>query len=181
MRSVQEWRDSLPSAAAACPPRAAATAAVLIGSLAMALGGCSANQITGRVLTGDSSFVQWVDSGSSPGGGQPVGGASIVVTRDPLSPGREVVGNAVSQADGSFTVKLDAFGAGWTDEQWLIVAERRGAGRAEYVGRLEGGRSLFILLAPGTERGRGANDFWGGDVGTMPSTSDIMDEVKRYR
>ncbi|MBL9121795.1 MAG: hypothetical protein JNL80_17960 [Phycisphaerae bacterium] len=151
------------------------------GAVAVLLAGCSNGTIKGRVLRGDSSFIQWVNSSSSAGGGEPIGGAAISVTRDPLSPGREVVGNGVSQADGSFSIKLDAFGAGWTDEDWLIVAERRGAGRAEYIGRLQGGQSLLILLAPGTDRGPGTNDLWNGNIGSMPSGSSVVDEAKRYR
>lgn len=155
--------------------------AALASAILAPLGGCSANTLAGRVAKGDSSYIQWVGGGQAPGAGEPIGGATITVTRNPLSPGREVVGSGVSQADGTFSVKLDAFGAGWTDEQWLIVAERRGAGRAEYVGRLQGGQSLLILLAPGTERAGGANDLWNGNIGAMPSGSSIMDEAKRYR
>lgn len=157
-------------------PRAAVACVMTV-----ALGGCNAGTLTGRVMTGDSSYIQWVNAGSAPFGNEPVGGAAITVTRDPLSPGRQVVASGVSQADGTFSFTVDALGAGWTDEPWLIVAERRGAGRAEYLGRLEGGRSLLILLAPGTERGRGTNDLWNGDVGTMPTGSQLMDEAKRYR
>lgn len=158
--------------------RAALGGACVVAAL---LAGCSNGTINGRVLRGDSSFIQWVNSGSAAGGGEPIGGAAISVTRDPLSPGREVVGNGVSQADGSFSIKLDAFGAGWTDEEWLIVAQRRGSGRAEYIGRLQGGQSLLILLAPGTDRGPGTNDLWQGNIGSMPSGSSVVDEAKRYR
>ncbi len=143
--------------------------------------GCGGGALTGRVLGGESSLIQWVsDTRSAAGGGEPVAGAAISVVRDPLSPGRQPAGNAVSGADGSFTLKLDAFGAGWTDEDWLIVVERRGVGRAEYIGRLESGE-LLVLLAPGTDRTGGANELWNGNIGSMPSGSSLMEEVKRYR
>lgn len=141
--------------------------------------GCGGGSITGRVLKGDSSFIQWT-SGSANASGEPVAGAAIAVMRDPLSPGRQRVGNGVSREDGTFTVQLDAFGAGWTDEQWLIVVERRGAGRAEYIGRLGSGE-LLVLLAPGTESGPGAGDLWNGSIGSMPTGSSLMEEAKRYR
>jgi hypothetical protein len=146
----------------------------------LTLVGCGGGTLTGRVLGGESSFIQWVKDTRSAGGGEPVAGAAISVVRDPLSPGRQAAGNAVSGADGSFTLKLDAFGAGWTDEDWLIVVERRGVGRAEYIGRLESGE-LLVLLAPGSDRTGGANELWNGNVGSMPSGSSLMEEVKRYR
>jgi hypothetical protein len=157
----------------------------------LSLTGCSANTINGMVVRGDSSFIQWVERGRAPsmGGGEPIGGVAISVVRDPMSPGRQMVGSCISQPDGTFTLSLDAFGAGWTDEDWLIVAERRGAGRAEYVGRLQGGQSLHILLAAGTDRGAGANELWKGSLGTSTgsdwkgaeSGESLLEEVKRYR
>ncbi len=175
-----------PTIAMTLPARAshrtlrAAALATLCAALPLVVG-CGGGTLTGRVLGGESSFIQWVgDTRSAAGGGEPVAGAAISVVRDPLSPGRQPAGNAVSKADGSFTLKLDAFGAGWTDEDWLIVVERRGVGRAEYLGRLESGE-LLVLLAPGTDRTGGANELWNGNVGAMPSGSSLMEEAKRYR
>ncbi len=161
--------------------RTAAFAFVAV-PLALLSVGCASSTLVGRVIRAESSYIQWTgSSASSPApGAEAVGGAAITVTRDPRSPGRTRVGSGVSQADGTFVVKLDALGAGWTDEQWLIVVERKGAGRAEYIGRLEEGE-LLVMLAPGTELGPSTRDLWNGDVGSMPTGASIMEEAKRYR
>ncbi|MDZ4756240.1 MAG: carboxypeptidase-like regulatory domain-containing protein [Phycisphaerae bacterium] len=142
--------------------------------------GCSAG-ISGRVVRGDLSIVQWMDGVPPPSSGEPVPAASVMVTRDPQSPGRQVVGRATSAADGSFKVKLDAFAAGWTSEEWLIVVVRPGYGRAEYLGTLPSGQSVLAMLAPGSDRGASANDMWKGDYGSGDdSGASLEDEVKRY-
>jgi hypothetical protein len=143
------------------------------------LAACS-RQLEGRVVRGDMSLVQWVGAeGAAFGDGEPVAGATITVTRDPQSPGRQIVGRGVSRDDGSFAVELEAFAAGWTAENFLIVVQRSGAGRAEFIGPLEQG-SLLAILAAGSDRGSNVNDYWEGNIGRGESRETIMDEVKRF-
>ncbi len=141
--------------------------------------GCGSN-LNGRVFLSNSSFIQWVGDGPMPAGGEPVQGATITVTSDPQSPGRQVVGRGVSAADGSFSVKLDAFGAGWMQDDWLIVVARGGVGRAEFLGPLSLSQTLLVTLAPGSDRGPSSNDFWNGSIGTNDSGSSLMEEAKHF-
>lgn len=86
--------------------------------------GCSQkNRVEGRVIKSDFPGIQFIhEAGGNPDliEGFGIGGARIEVVRDPRSLGRKVVASAMSGADGSFVLTVDAFGAGWMDEEWLF-------------------------------------------------------------
>lgn len=131
--------------------RAASTQAFFVVFLASALclAGC-AHRVEGRVVAGDASFVTVVSADdprlSAPG----IGGVRISFTRDPLRLNRELVASGVSGPEGEISIPIDAVGAGWLEEQWLVQAVRSDRGAAEGLLSLpRGDRRLLIMLAPG--------------------------------
>lgn len=150
-------------------------ASVTLAAAASLLGtGCGTYTIEGRVLRSTFPAVMLV-SADDPrlNQGQPVAGANVSVVRDPGSLGREQVGSATSDGDGRFSLAVGGWGAGATDEEWLISVGRRGFGRSESNVRLPfspGGSRLLIFLAPGTDEGPPASR----------TSQEVVDEIQRY-
>ncbi len=108
--------------------------------------GC-AYRIEGKVVAGDADFVTIVDADdprlSMPG----VGGTRISFVRDPMRLNRAVAAKGVSDPEGEISIPIDAFGAGWLEEEWLVQAVRSDRGAAEGMVSLpRGGRRLLIML-----------------------------------
>jgi len=136
--------------------------------------GCGAYTMEGRVLRSSFPAIMVVPADDPRlEKGQPISGASITVIRDATTLGREQVGSATSDGDGRFILPVNGWGAGITDEEWMISAGRRGFARTESMIRLpvsSGNSRLLILLPAGTD-----------DGGSFGSTSqDIMEEVNRF-
>lgn len=99
------------------------------------------------LVSADDPQMHAAGSGAYPG----IAGAHVAVTRDPGRGSRQLVGEAASAADGSFAIPIDAFGAGWMEEEWLLQAWARGYRTVEHVTPLplNGGTRLLIVLTPG--------------------------------
>jgi hypothetical protein len=151
--------------------RVASTVAVIIP-----LAGC-ATTINGVAYRGDMSVIDWAEPNAMPAQGQPAAGASITVMRDPTRPSREVVGRGVAGQDGTFSIKLDAFGAGWMEEEWLIRVAGKG-GSAEYLGPLQPDRKLIAIIS--RSGGDSAVEMWQGGAGTRLDSKSLIEESKRY-
>lgn len=87
--------------------------------------GCSRRGYTleGRAVESKTIGVRFVDQEDRdpaliPGIGVP--GTRIEVIRDPRSLGRKVVATGRTDGFGVFVISIDAFGAGWMDEEWLF-------------------------------------------------------------
>lgn len=134
------------------PPCGAASIEALVAAFlacVLCLAGC-AHRVEGRVVAGDASFVTVVAADdprlSAPG----ISGVRISFTRDPLRLNRELVASGVSGPEGEISIPIDAVGAGWLEEQWLVQAVRSDRGAAEGLLSLpSGSRRLLIMLAPG--------------------------------
>lgn len=93
---------------------------------ALTLVGCDSFIIQGKVVQGSSGTMHFVSDDNTGLESLGLEGAKITVYRDPDSLGSIVAGTAVSDDQGRFVIKLDAFGAGWMLEQFRIVAQRQG-------------------------------------------------------
>ncbi|MHC4414207.1 MAG: hypothetical protein ACYS0G_02865, partial [Planctomycetota bacterium] len=80
------------------------------------------------------------------------------------------VAAGLSDLSGRFSIPLDAFGAGWMDEQWRISASKPGFRSADSVLRLapkKANMQLLIILAPGFSED--------------PREEDLMEDYERFR
>lgn len=81
---------------------------------------CSGYSMSGRVVEGDFGSISFIAAGASDELEVPIEGATVSLIRDPESLGREEVARATTRADGSFLMPVEAFGAGYLQEQWLV-------------------------------------------------------------
>lgn len=155
-----------------------AAAGTLLAAIAVAGPlGCGYT-IRGVVSEGEMSFMQWAGA-DAPAPGRPIAGATVILVRDPTSMRPTQVAQATSGPDGTFTMSVDAFGAGWMDESWLFRASKSRVGSAELIDRLPGSpgsRTLVITLG-------GAGDAaipWRGSFDQRESGQSLMEEAKRH-
>lgn len=126
------------------------TVTVLLAAAANS--GCASYTLRGKVIEGFDSGVVVVADDDPRLEEAGIRDVRINVHRDPDSLGTELIESARAEGDGSFELTLDAFGAGWMDERWLIEAARSGFQNASDMVRLParpGGRRLLIILSPG--------------------------------
>lgn len=147
--------------------------------LVVVLGGCAGYAARGRVVEGDFDFIAVVPENDPRLAGRGIGNARISFTRDPESLGREQVATGLSDPNGDFSVRLDAFGAGWMSEQWLVRAVRSRFGAAEGMLALPGagsGERLLIVMRRGSAREvEDVEEQW------ERADDDFMGEVDRWR
>lgn len=147
--------------------------------VALALTGCG-YVIEGRVVQGEMASADWSSKGDLVAGA-PVSGATVTIIRDPDRLSRAVVGTALTGADGTFRLAVGGFGAGWMDEEWLIVASARHGGamwRGAWPSSASGHALIFAIAPGGADLG--ANPL---DNGAFPreDAATILEEVKRYQ
>lgn len=138
--------------------------AVLLLTL-IGLTGCNASYtLRGVVVQSDYADARFVESAQSidePG----LSGASIQLYRDPSRPSRARVASGRSGSDGSFSFPVDAFGAGWMEEQWEIEVVRAGFETFRMMISLPPARAerrLVLSLRPGVSiPPKPAEDLWG--------------------
>ena len=87
-------------------------------------------RIEGRAVPGGFGTVTWVDAEDQRLQQRGIPGVRVQLVRDPDRMRREVVAEATSAADGSFTLDTRSFGAGWMDERWEITASGPGSSAA---------------------------------------------------
>lgn len=122
--------------------------AVVLLSAAFA-SACGAHRVKGRVVEGDFDFITVVSGSDARLGSPGIGSTRITFTRDPGRLNAQQVGSGVSDPEGSFDIEIDAFGAGWMSEEWLVRAVRSRFGFAEAAVRLpkpSSGEQLLITI-----------------------------------
>lgn len=127
-----------------------------VGVVSAALAGCSAYTFEGRVIVGDVSYATIV-SADDPQlmEGQGIGGTRVRVVTDPDRLNRKEVGSGVTSPDGSFSLEIDAFGAGVLEYDIGVDASRPGyAGIEEFFRMPRKGEKVLIVLAPGQDNRR---------------------------
>lgn len=131
--------------------------------------GCSSYKFEGRVIAGDVSYATIV-SEDDPQlmAGEGVGGTRVRVVTDPDRLNRKEVGSGVTSADGSFSLELDAFGAGVLEYDIGVEASRPGfAGIEEFFRMPRKGEKVLIVLAPGRD--------------TRRPRENLMDQYNQFR
>lgn len=119
------------------------------------LGGCGSDRdmLHGRVLAAYQSGARFVDAAQLDDGmirGEAIPGARVELVRDPRSLRREVVAKATSDHNGDFSMKVDAFGAGWMSEEWLVRCVHPGYPMVELfesLPMLDGSKVLLIDMS----------------------------------
>jgi hypothetical protein len=146
-------------------------AAVLLLASAMLLPGC-AYKLQGKVVDGFGS-VHVGEPGDPDVQKPPVPGAVVELIRDPDNMNRAKVAQATADQSGRFTLSVEAFGAGWMQEKWVLRARRSGYEGVESEVDLPSSPDGKLLVI-GIARGR-SKPF------TEPaSTPGLMDEAKKY-
>lgn len=145
---------------------------VFIILIACVLTGCGGYALQGRVVKGRLPMATLVEPDDEALAlGDPVAGAEVSLWRDPGRLNREQVASARAGADGWFTLPVEAFGAGWMEEEWEVRAASGGYQRTEQFITLPmsgGGSRLLIIMTEGPSY-------------PDPRDQDLMDEVDRYR
>jgi hypothetical protein len=106
------------------------------------------------VIESDISFVVVVDA-DDPRLDQPgIGGAAVRLQTDPSKLNREVVGDAVTDEEGVFHIKVDRVGAGMFLYDVGVQARRSGFEPATLEFRLPPeNRRVLVMMRPGRDAG----------------------------
>ena len=114
-------------------------------------GGCQTYVIEGTVVQGPFGEMTFVRPDDPRLNDPPIANVRVTVDRDPDSLSRRQVGTRITDAKGWFEIPVGEFGAGWMDEQWLLVAFKNGYQTLSTTQRLPRGseRRLLIIMTPG--------------------------------
>jgi len=148
------------------------SAASVIGAAIM-LGGCGGGQyvISGRAVRSDFSTVSFVSGNDSRLGGDGVPSVEVYVYRDPDKPSRKLLARGLTDADGYLTLTMDAFGAGWMDEQWMIFTYRPGYQSA----------TAWTALPPAKSGGQLLMLLGEGRAERPPPENELIDQYERFK
>ena len=147
--------------------------ALLIVVAMLVLPACSSGyDMSGRVIEGDFSHVQFVDVNDPrlTTEGKGLDGAQVVVYRDPSTLGRKLAAQGGSGRDGTFSFRVSEFGAGWLDEEWEIAVVRPRYANAMRLGQLPRNTKnmrVLVTLAP-------------GDSTSVPLRNPYQDDLERF-
>ncbi len=123
---------------------------VLAALVTMATGCSGGYTLSGKVIKGAYTDLEIVSGDDTRFSETGVGEVKILIHRDPLDLNRSLSATGKSHSDGTFEVPIDAFGAGWMDESWLIQVERNGYRSGEMILRLPtGGKRLLVTMSQG--------------------------------
>lgn len=119
---------------------------------ALTLASCGGYTLRGRVIDGDISYATVVGANderlSMPG----VGGVTVTLETDPGRVKREFIGEAVSNPDGEFEIRVRKPGAGFLMYDAGIEARRRGYEGVRHMFPLpSSSKRLLIMLRPGND------------------------------
>ncbi|MEX2213411.1 MAG: hypothetical protein WD768_04745 [Phycisphaeraceae bacterium] len=126
------------------------SAAVLLATLS----GCSAYKLQGSVIYGPRSTVEVVSS-DDPRlvKGSPIEEAAILITLDPNSLRRKLLGQTLPNEKGQFAMVIDEPGAGLLEYEVQIICSAPGFTEAGGDIPLPGSnKRVLITLAPGSGR-----------------------------
>jgi hypothetical protein len=145
---------------------------VTLVALSMLFGGCSTYELRGLVVQGDGvSHVSLVPSSDARLENFPVKGVLVELLRDPDAPWHSVVASATSDANGAFVLRVNEFGTGWMNEQWMIRATAHGTQDASLTLQLPG--------SPGSQRV--LVEMVAGSTAPGYEAEDLMEQYELYR
>lgn len=121
-------------------------------STAAGLTGCGSYVIQGKVVAGPVSRMAFVAQDDMLLGEAGMSDVRVTLRRDPDRLSTQVVANVTTGADGKFSLVVDELGAGWMEEQWLLVARKPRFQNAIWKQRLtmqHGKMRLLVTMSPG--------------------------------
>ncbi|MEC9372847.1 MAG: hypothetical protein VYC34_03350 [Planctomycetota bacterium] len=128
--------------------------AVLFGAT-----GCGGYQLKGKVIEGDVSYIAIVPASDPRFDGPGIGSAELRLENNPDKLNRETIGSAVSLPDGSFSVPVDAPGAGVLLYDVGLFVRCGGYIGAEQFFRLPpSDKRLLVILQRGVDRRQGREE-----------------------
>ena len=147
---------------------------LIVLSALLNIAGCNTYTLKGKVVKGERSSIELVHEmdprvkAFAPGG---VANIEVRVYRDPDNMNKKLAGRERTPVDGSFSMNLGDFGAGWMSEQWLVQAYGYGFTTVEQKMKLPSKNAktrLLITIAPG-------ESIEPSDV------SDYMQDYEKYK
>jgi hypothetical protein len=133
--------------------------------------GLTTYTLSGRAVVGDFGEVVFVDPTDEELGGDPIGHAQISIHRDAGEMNQQLVAQGRTDGRGYFEIDLDAFGAGWMIEKWLIQVRKGGFLTVEQMVTFPSAykdKRMLIVMTPGRS------------VEPRPN-QDLWEEYERYR
>ncbi len=124
----------------------------LLVSTAAGLTGCGSYVIQGKVVAGPVSDMTFVAQDDTRLGEAGISDVRVTLRRDPDRLSTRVVANVTTGGDGKFSLVVDELGAGWMEEQWLLVARKPRFQNATWKQQLtmqHRKMRLLVTMAPG--------------------------------
>ena len=124
----------------------------LLVSAAAGLTGCSSYVIQGKVVAGPVSFMTFVAQDDIRLDEAGMSDVRVTLRRDPDRLSTHVAASVTTGGDGKFSLSVNELGAGWMEEQWLLVARKPRFQNAMWKQRLtmkHGKMRLLVTMAPG--------------------------------
>ena len=108
----------------------------LLVSTAAGLSGCSSYVLHGKVVAGPISHMAFVGADDNRLGETGIDGVQVTLRRDPGRLSTYLAASAITDLDGNFSLVVYELGAGWMEEEWLVVARKPGFQNATWQQRL---------------------------------------------
>jgi hypothetical protein len=127
----------------------------------LATTGCGGYALRGQVISGPYNSVELVPSDDPRLKESGLSGVRIEAIRDPDSLSKNVAASTMSGGNGTVTLMIGEFGAGWMDEQWDLRASMGGDWFAQNRVSLPKPGSnlrLLVVVSPGTGSTRSSMD-----------------------
>ena len=124
----------------------------LLVSTATGLTGCGSYVIQGKVVAGPVSAMTFVAQDDMRLAEEGMSDVRVTLRRDPDRLSTRVVATVTTGGDGKFSLLVDELGAGWMEEQWLLVARKPRFQNAMWKQRLtmkHGKMRLLVTMTPG--------------------------------
>ncbi len=139
-------------------------------STAAGLSGCSSYVLQGKVIAGPISHMAFVGADDNRLGESGMDGVRVTLRRDPGRLSTHLVASAITDLNGNFSLAVDELGAGWMEEEWLLVARKPGFQNAIWQQRLtmkHPKMQLLVTMTPGYSE--------------PDRHEDLMDQYEQFR
>jgi len=127
-------------------------ALLFMAVMSLGLTGCG-HSIMGKVIKGDANKVELVYQSDPRLRTTGINNVEVTLRRDPNSANKQLAGRKRTEATGDFSMRIDNFGAGWMNEQWLLQTYITGFRSTNELIKLPPNDRrwrLLITVAPGT-------------------------------
>ncbi len=124
----------------------------LLVSMAAGMTGCGSYVIQGKVVAGPISHMAFVAQDDMRLGEAGMDQVRVTLRRDPDRLSTRVVAYVTTGSDGKFSLVVNELGAGWMEEQWLLLARKGGfqnATRNQPLTMKHREMRLLVTMTPG--------------------------------